>query len=180
MTWTDRALCTSADPDLFHPSGQGSADGVWAYRICFDCPVIDECLDAGMDETHGIWAATTPRQRIEIRAGRATAEDVWEHNRQRVQLFTGTRCEVDGCERPRDRGGLCYAHYRRERVHGTVDADVPVGGYGDDVCKVDGCRRDSRARGWCDAHYRRWRTRGDTFPDVPIGRPGQQLEREAS
>ncbi len=159
MTWTDDARCTSADPGLFFPAGKGAHDGVWAYRICFACPVIDDCLQAGMSEAHGIYAATTARERRDIRCGRSTVEEVWESNRRQVDLLTAT----DGPD-----------------LQKSVDVRRA-----DDGCSVGVCDRDVRARGWCEPHYRRWRRDGTVHAHVPIrdnggGMPLTEQRREAS
>lgn len=48
--WTDRATCTTYDPELFYPD-TGRHDLVkLAKRICSTCPVKDQCLAAAMAE----------------------------------------------------------------------------------------------------------------------------------
>lgn len=64
--WRDSALCAQVDPDLFFPEkGCSPAD---AIRVCRRCPVQTECLaDAlRLGEVHGVWSATTPRQRMRM------------------------------------------------------------------------------------------------------------------
>ncbi len=54
-TWSDSALCRSLPPDLFF--SEDLADVVAAKKVCFECPVQEECLDAAVrnGEDHGIW-----------------------------------------------------------------------------------------------------------------------------
>ncbi|MDR3663075.1 MAG: WhiB family transcriptional regulator [Mycobacterium sp.] len=47
-----------------------------AKRICHSCPVLHECLGHAMeaDEPYGIWGATTPKERANLRLGAAHAD----------------------------------------------------------------------------------------------------------
>lgn len=156
----DNARCLGGDADLFFPTGRGSADSVYAYRICFDCPVIDDCLDHALNvapnDDFGVWGATSERQRIEIRNGRATIGQTWADNRRRIEH-----------------------HTPNPPVFTEPEPAVDLV-----VCTVEGCGRDIRARGWCEPHYRRWKNHGDVYADVPIapnsGRPLPVEQREAS
>jgi hypothetical protein len=67
--WTEQALCTKADPEIFFPP-KGDA-GKHAKRICAQCPVRAECLDYAIaaDEKHGIWGGLNRAERQ--RAGQA-------------------------------------------------------------------------------------------------------------
>lgn len=44
-------------------------------------------------------------------------------------------CSVDGCDKPRRKGGLCYGHSKEQ-------------------CSIDGCDRPSRKRGLCYGHHK--------------------------
>jgi WhiB family transcriptional regulator, redox-sensing transcriptional regulator len=68
--WTEQALCTKADPEVFFPP-KGDA-GKQAKQICAQCPVGTECLDYAIaaDEKHGIWGGLNRTERQ--RAGKIT------------------------------------------------------------------------------------------------------------
>ena len=80
LPWADEALCAETDWDLFFPDKVGrtyiTIDGhreVTAKAICRRCPCRSECREYALNDPHleGIWGATTERERIAIRAGRA-------------------------------------------------------------------------------------------------------------
>jgi WhiB family transcriptional regulator, redox-sensing transcriptional regulator len=67
VDWKLDAACRGTDPDLFFPE---RGEATWpAKAICADCPVADDCLDAGMWEKFGIWGGLSERQRRRHRAG---------------------------------------------------------------------------------------------------------------
>jgi WhiB family redox-sensing transcriptional regulator len=62
--WMDESLCSQIDPDLFFPE-QGESP-VEAKKVCRQCPVRAECLQAALDrgpEDFGVWGGTTRDQR---------------------------------------------------------------------------------------------------------------------
>ena len=73
QVWRLRAACREADPDLFYPSPDNPNDAVAPKRVietyCNHCPVVADCLEFAVQqgETFGIWGATTPRQRVELK-----------------------------------------------------------------------------------------------------------------
>ena len=77
--WRQRAACRDADPEVFFPPTEDDTSAVVAAHlvatrpICEPCPVRVDCLrwalDSGQD--YGIWAATTPTGRRQIRRHRA-------------------------------------------------------------------------------------------------------------
>ena len=84
--WMDQARCIGMFGDTFYPTAhKGSAANKpaaleeieTAKSFCRACPVVAECLDYGMNDTHGIWGNTTPeeRQSIRRRADRARARE---------------------------------------------------------------------------------------------------------
>lgn len=65
------AQCSGTDSEAFFPEAQLSRENMAAIRICFGCTVRDECLEWALEnEQHGIWGATTPKQRQAIRRRR--------------------------------------------------------------------------------------------------------------
>jgi hypothetical protein len=65
-SWAAQGACRD-HPDIDFFPGQGE-DYEPAQAICQSCPVQAECLEAGMDEAHGIWGGTTARERVRLRA----------------------------------------------------------------------------------------------------------------
>lgn len=75
--WTEEAICSSVDPDLFFPEKGGSVRA--AKAICRGCPVRTECLEyalafeRGDNGTHtsyaeaGIYGGLAPRERRALR-----------------------------------------------------------------------------------------------------------------
>ena len=65
------ALCAQSDPEAWFPDTGGS--NRYAIKICRRCPAQADCLTWAIQtrQEHGIWAATTPRQRRTIRANQA-------------------------------------------------------------------------------------------------------------
>ena len=61
--WAAYASCREADPELFFPPDDSSADA--ALRICSGCAVADECLDWALEMriTYGVWGGATERDR---------------------------------------------------------------------------------------------------------------------
>jgi WhiB family redox-sensing transcriptional regulator len=67
--WHAEAACRGQDPNLFFP-GRGPTTLDRARALCAVCPVISECLDAGMAETVGLWAGLSPTERRRLRRDR--------------------------------------------------------------------------------------------------------------
>ena len=70
--WREQANCRDADPDLFFP-GVGASIPQLRQTIatyCDPCPVIDDCREAGREETAGIWGGKTPGDRRDNRLAR--------------------------------------------------------------------------------------------------------------
>lgn len=76
LAWRHRGACRSKDPELFYgPDGEG----VNAYkrrvraakRVCFGCPIRDECLAWALEtgERYGVWGGMTERERQRIASG---------------------------------------------------------------------------------------------------------------
>lgn len=66
-TWQDSALCAQTDPDAFFPEKGGSTRE--PKKICLDCPVRQECLEAALarDERFGIWGGLSERERRKLK-----------------------------------------------------------------------------------------------------------------
>jgi hypothetical protein len=61
--WRTRGLCQSVDPETFFPAPSEAADA--AVALCRTCDVQGSCLAWALDvgDCHGVWGATTPRER---------------------------------------------------------------------------------------------------------------------
>ena len=70
--WELEALCKNhLKPEWWYPEQNNYHGGQLAKRVCLRCPVMKECLDWALkhDEEHGVWGATTPRERQRIKRG---------------------------------------------------------------------------------------------------------------
>lgn len=72
--WRSRAACADTDPELFFPVGVGrsaTAQIREAKRVCFSCPVRDDCLEWALEtgQIDGVWGAMdeTARRRLQRR-----------------------------------------------------------------------------------------------------------------
>lgn len=78
-------------------------------------------------------------------------------------------CSVDGCDKPLRARGWCQPHWARWRVHGDVQADIPISRKRPSrPCAVADCGRAAKSHGWCVTHYERWRQTGTVQADVKI------------
>lgn len=71
-SWTQRAACRDADPELFFPVsevGPGAVQVAEAKAVCAACPVREACLayalDDGLDD--GVFGGLTPTERRTLR-----------------------------------------------------------------------------------------------------------------
>jgi WhiB family transcriptional regulator, redox-sensing transcriptional regulator len=75
MPWTRRAICSQVGGDAFYPEpgGSGRGDVERAKKVCRECPVLDPCLEYALEHEpkFGVWGATTPEERQQIRRARA-------------------------------------------------------------------------------------------------------------
>ena len=66
-------LCVDVDPEIFFPEDYLDVKHLTMVReICNSCPIIASCLEYAVKDPsiEGIWAGTTPRQRLKIRSRR--------------------------------------------------------------------------------------------------------------
>lgn len=75
--WRRHARCRGLPTDMFfafelHQGGRRAAVEEDVKRICLRCPVRMKCLDFALKtaEKHGIWGATTPRERTRMAINR--------------------------------------------------------------------------------------------------------------
>jgi hypothetical protein len=63
LTWRARGVCQTVDPEVFFPAPSEPADA--AVALCRTCDVQGACLAWALDvgDCHGVWGATTPRER---------------------------------------------------------------------------------------------------------------------
>ena len=68
--WSTRSLCTGLHSDMFFPPlfkedrdvPESQYYSLGKY-VCEQCPVIDQCGDAGANEEYGMWGGRTPKER---------------------------------------------------------------------------------------------------------------------
>lgn len=65
-------------------------------------------------------------------------------------------CTVPDCGKALAAKGWCAMHYRRIRVHGSLELPERP----QPICSVEGCETGVKSRGWCLKHYKRWRATG--------------------
>jgi hypothetical protein len=74
-SWNGNTLLVGRIVELFYADEVDDPHSVeLALSICEGCPVVDRCLDAGIDEEYGVWGGTTAEERITIRKGRRAAK----------------------------------------------------------------------------------------------------------
>ena len=63
--WRVRAACRGGMISTMFPESHdhGPVDYRPALDLCFRCPVIDPCREAGAREVYGVWGGTTPADR---------------------------------------------------------------------------------------------------------------------
>jgi WhiB family transcriptional regulator, redox-sensing transcriptional regulator len=63
LSWRARGVCQSVDPEVFFPAPSEPADA--AVALCRTCDVQGACLAWALEvgDCHGVWGATTPRER---------------------------------------------------------------------------------------------------------------------
>jgi WhiB family redox-sensing transcriptional regulator len=82
LTWRARGVCQSVDPEVFFPAPSEPADA--AVALCRTCDVQGACLAWALEvgDCHGVWGATTPRERramlVAWRSDEFDAFDVFE------------------------------------------------------------------------------------------------------
>jgi hypothetical protein len=61
--WRTRGVCQTVDPETFFPAPSEPADA--AVALCRTCDVQGACLAWALEvgDCHGVWGATTPRER---------------------------------------------------------------------------------------------------------------------
>jgi hypothetical protein len=63
LAWRARGVCQTVDPEVFFPAPSEPADE--AVALCRTCDVQGACLAWALEvgDCHGVWGATTPRER---------------------------------------------------------------------------------------------------------------------
>jgi WhiB family redox-sensing transcriptional regulator len=76
-SWTDRAACLNADPELFftiegEPRAEKDARTKKAKQVCMGCPVRTDCLSwaLGTPEKYGVWGGLDEDERSSERRRR--------------------------------------------------------------------------------------------------------------
>jgi hypothetical protein len=101
--WRTRGVCQSVDPETFFPAPSEPADA--AVALCRTCDVQGACLAWALEvgDCHGVWGATTPRERramlVAWRAENATVEAPPATGRTVLELIPKPRTMVDLVDR---------------------------------------------------------------------------------
>ena len=90
--WRTRGACQTVDPETFFPAPSEPADA--AVALCRTCDVQGACLAWALEvgDCHGVWGATTPRERrAMLVAWRTQVHDppppVEDHRMERLSLL---------------------------------------------------------------------------------------------
>jgi WhiB family redox-sensing transcriptional regulator len=87
--WQAQAACREADPQLFFPEPGQLPQTAKAKEVCAGCAVRGPCLDATLrrrDDRWGIYAGTTPGERVALRGRPSMAEGTrFLHDRQAAE-----------------------------------------------------------------------------------------------
>lgn len=65
--WRASAACRGVEPWLFFPVRGDAPTARAAKRVCASCVVRQQCLDAHLDEQHGVYGGTFPKERRGLR-----------------------------------------------------------------------------------------------------------------
>jgi WhiB family redox-sensing transcriptional regulator len=67
--WHHRAVCRTAEPEIFFPFDSDEAGERKAKRVCQACPVRQICLDEAIDNNihEGIWGGLNPQERRNLK-----------------------------------------------------------------------------------------------------------------
>lgn len=140
MPYPEDAACLGKPRTWFFPTANDAEladnDPLWrsGRATCFGCVVRTECWEANREEPHGMWAATTPRQRGFV-------------GRQVRKSHTG-RC-VDCGERCAKGATRCRACWQRdEPSRRCYDCGVNIGHRGPGSFRCERCQylAERRAR----------------------------------
>ena len=87
--WRTRGACQKADPETFFPAPSDPPDA--AVALCRTCDVQGACLAWALEvgDCHGVWGATTPRERrAMLVAWRADVHGVLPLEERRLETIT--------------------------------------------------------------------------------------------
>jgi hypothetical protein len=112
LTWRVRGVCQSVDPEVFFPAPSEPADA--AVALCRTCDVQGACLAWALQvgDCHGVWGATTPRERRAMLVA-------WHSDE--VQEELAARSVPTAGIRPEDRLGPEAEPLTLEHPHEPVD-----------------------------------------------------------
>ena len=93
LAWRARGVCQSVDPEVFFPAPSEPADA--AVALCRTCDVQGACLAWALEvgDCHGVWGATTPRERRAMLV--AWRDDECELTAERDDCNVGRRDELN-------------------------------------------------------------------------------------
>jgi hypothetical protein len=91
--WRTRGVCQTVDPETFFPAPSEPADT--AVALCRTCEVQGACLAWALEvgDCHGVWGATTPRERRAMLVAWRAEQEHAENDRDTP--VSGTRLVVE-------------------------------------------------------------------------------------
>ena len=103
LTWRARGVCQSVDPEVFFPAPSEPADA--AVALCRTCDVQGACLAWALEvgDCHGVWGATTPRERRAMLV--AWRSDEFERRREAERRQRWPRSPRGAADRGTDAAG---------------------------------------------------------------------------
>lgn len=105
-TWMEDALCRRVSNELWYPPLESSTPESYysiGREVCHRCPVWKECLDAGKDESWGMWGGLTPNERVALHTRFAKPSTYKPHGTW-MRYRQSCRCSdcVDAHDKPTD------------------------------------------------------------------------------
>ena len=149
MTWEDSAACKGRS-DLFFVtvphSGRIPGNSYDAAKmLCAQCPVKADCLQAGMNEVHGVWGGLSPTERQDLRRSSGVRPErrpkPIEHG-TKAGYYAEKHRGIEHCQRCREAYGAARAEERQART----PADITLHGRSGYTlgCRCDICRTSNR------------------------------------
>ena len=100
MSWHQHGNCLGVSADTFFPERGDTAGVRLALAICNCCPVVEQCLDEGLEQKDGILGGTTAAQRRRLRSERGVNRNCL-HCGSGFKAWAQQQFCTDGCKKAR-------------------------------------------------------------------------------